>query len=254
VSTPASVPSAAATSVVAVPRHVAIIMDGNGRWATQRSLPREAGHRAGVEAAKTIVRACGDRGVETLTLFAFSSENWQRPRREVGLLMRLFMDALRNELAELARNNVRLSFVGDRSRLAGALQKLMAEAETATRDNDGLRLVIAVSYGGRWDIANAARALAEQAAQGQIAPGDIDEEHLSRELALGGLTDPDLFIRTGGERRISNFLLWNLAYTELHFSDLLWPEFDALALDEAFDAYAGRERRFGRLVAQGPVG
>ncbi|MEO0421719.1 MAG: polyprenyl diphosphate synthase [Pseudomonadota bacterium] len=236
----------------ALPRHVAIIMDGNGRWATNRSLPRSAGHRAGVKATRAVVRACAERGIETLTLFAFSSENWERPRREVGLLMTLFAEALRNEVAELDRNDVRLEFIGNRDALNPQLQKLMVEAEQTTRENSGLRLVIAVSYGGRWDLTQAAKQLAADARDGKLDPDHIGEEHLHERLELTQLPDPDLFIRTGGERRVSNFLLWNLAYTELHFTDCLWPDFDAAALDEALEFFAHRERRFGRLVGQAP--
>jgi undecaprenyl diphosphate synthase len=254
VSTPASAAPQPIVRANEPPRHVAIIMDGNGRWATRRSLPRGAGHRAGVQSAREIVRACGERGVQILTLFAFSSENWQRPRREVGLLMNLFMDALRNELSELASNNVRMRFIGDRSTLSEQMQRMMTDAERLTADNTGLCLIIAVSYGGRWDVVQAARALAEQAATGRICAADIDERALEQHLSLADLPDPDLFIRTGGERRISNFLLWNLAYSELYFSDLLWPDFDSAALDQALEFFAGRERRFGRLQAQAPAG
>jgi undecaprenyl diphosphate synthase len=234
----------------AVPRHVAIIMDGNGRWATRRGLPRQAGHRAGVKAARSIVQTAARRGIDVLTLFAFSSENWKRPPREVRFLMSLFTEALQREIAELHRNNVRLSFIGDRSALASALTRQMEEGEALTHDNPGLRLVIAVAYGGRWDLVQAARRLAEEACAGRIEPGAIDEARLGSELAVAALPDPDLFIRTGGEMRISNFLLWNLAYTELYFSPLLWPDFDAAALDAALDFYAGRERRFGRTTAE----
>ncbi|MEM9385853.1 MAG: polyprenyl diphosphate synthase [Pseudomonadota bacterium] len=235
-----------------LPKHVAIIMDGNGRWATNRSLPRSAGHRAGVKATRAVVRACADRGVEALTLFAFSSENWERPRREVGLLMTLFAEALRSEIAELDRNGVRLEFVGNREALNPQLRKLMFEAEQTTLNNAGLRLVVAVSYGGRWDLAQAAKQLAIDVKDGKLDAEQIGEEHLQERLALAQLPDPDLFIRTGGERRVSNFLLWNLAYTELHFTDCLWPDFDATALDEALEFFAHRERRFGRLVGQAP--
>jgi len=237
----------------AVPRHVAIIMDGNGRWATRRGLPRQAGHRAGVKAARGIVQTAARRGIDVLTLFAFSSENWKRPPREVRFLMSLFTEALQREIAELHRNNVRLSFIGDRSALASALTRQMEEGEALTHDNPGLRLVIAVAYGGRWDLVQAARRLAEEACAGRIEPGAIDEARLGSELAVAALPDPDLFIRTGGEMRISNFLLWNLAYTELYFSPLLWPDFDAAALDAALDFYAGRERRFGRTTAEAEV-
>ncbi|MEO0971522.1 MAG: polyprenyl diphosphate synthase [Pseudomonadota bacterium] len=231
-----------------LPRHVAIIMDGNGRWATSRGLPRSAGHKAGVKATRAVVRACAERGIDTLTLFAFSSENWARPRREVGLLMGLFAEALRSELAELDSNGVRIEFVGERTALNGQLRKLMTEAEATTRHNEGLRLIVAVSYGGRWDLAQAARRIAAEALEGRLALDQIDEQCIDQHLSLANVPDPDLFIRTGGERRISNFLLWNLAYAELHFSDCLWPDFDGAALDEALDFFSQRERRFGRLV------
>jgi undecaprenyl diphosphate synthase len=232
------------------PRHVAIIMDGNGRWATRRGLPRQAGHRAGVKAARVIVQTAARRGIDVLTLFAFSSENWRRPAREVGFLMNLFAEALQREIAELHRNDVRLSFIGDRSALSSALTRQMEKGETLTRGNGGLQLVIAVAYGGRWDLVQAARRIAENARAGMLDPAAIDEARLASELAVATLPDPDLFIRTGGEMRVSNFLLWNLAYTELYFSPLLWPDFDAAALDAALDFYAGRERRFGRTGAE----
>jgi undecaprenyl diphosphate synthase len=234
----------------AVPRHVAIIMDGNGRWATRRGLPRQAGHRAGVKAARAIVQTAARRGIDVLTLFAFSSENWRRPAREVGFLMNLFAEALQREIAELHRNEVRLRFIGDRSALAPALTRHMVEGEALTSANAGLQLVIAVAYGGRWDLTQATRRLAEDVRAGRIDPAAIDEARLGAQLAVADLPDPDLFIRTGGEMRVSNFLLWNLAYTELYFSPLLWPDFDAAALDEALEFYAGRERRFGRTVAE----
>jgi len=232
------------------PRHVAIIMDGNGRWATRRGLPRQAGHRAGVKAARVIVQTAARRGIDVLTLFAFSSENWQRPAREVGFLMNLFAEALQREIKELHRNDVRLSFIGDRSALSRALTRQMEEGEALTRGNGGLQLVIAVAYGGRWDLVHAARRIAEAARAGKLDPAAIDEAHLASELAVSALPDPDLFIRTGGEMRVSNFLLWNLAYTELYFSPLPWPDFDAAAFDAALDFYAGRERRFGRTGAE----
>jgi undecaprenyl diphosphate synthase len=234
----------------ATPRHVAIIMDGNGRWATRRGLPRQAGHRAGVKAARAIVQTAARRGVDVLTLFAFSSENWKRPAHEVGFLMNLFAEALQREIAELHGNDVRLAFIGDRAALSPALVRLMEEGEAMTRDNAGLRLVIAVAYGGRWDLVQAARTLATAARAGALDPATIDEARFGRELSGADLPDPDLFIRTGGEMRISNFLLWNLAYTELYFSPLLWPDFDAAAFDAALDFFAGRERRFGRTAAE----
>jgi undecaprenyl diphosphate synthase len=231
-----------------LPRHIAIIMDGNGRWAAARGLARHAGHRAGIAAVRGCVEHCIERRIEALTLFAFSSENWRRPGEEVAKLMGLFVSALDKEIAALDRNGVRLRFIGDRERLAARLKSRIAAAEERTAANGRLRLQIAMSYGGRWDLVRAARRLASECVQGTLRPRDLTEEHIAISLELAGLPDPDLFIRTGGERRISNFLLWNLAYTELYFSDLYWPDFDAAALDEALEFYGGRERRFGRVA------
>lgn len=225
-------------------------MDGNGRWARQRTLPRQAGHRAGVRTARLIVEACARRGIGALSLFAFSSENWRRPQREVGALMRLFVEALEREVGELHANGVRLRFIGDRSSLSATLQQRMAAAEARTRDNTRLSLVVALAYGGRWDIVQAARALAVEAAQGRLDPDAIDESTVATRLALAGLPDPDLLIRTGGEHRISNFLLWNLAYAECHFTDTLWPDFGEAELDAALERYARVERRFGKTSEQ----
>jgi undecaprenyl diphosphate synthase len=232
------------------PQHVAIIMDGNGRWARSRGLPRSAGHRASVKVVRKVVEQCAKREVRFLTLFAFSSENWRRPPDEVGMLMSLFLDALAREAADLHRNQVRLSFIGDRSLLGTELAQRMHSAEQLTAANQGLRLIVAMAYGGRWDIVQACRSLAADAAAGRIAAADIGEPQVSERLQLAGIPDPDLLIRTGGERRISNFLLWNLAYTELFFSDDLWPEFSPAHLDAAFDYFAQRERRFGKTSAQ----
>jgi undecaprenyl diphosphate synthase len=234
----------------ATPVHVAIIMDGNGRWARQRLMPRQAGHRAGVRAARAVVEACARRGVSHLTLFAFSSENWRRPQREVGALMRLFLEALEREVDELHGNGVRLRFVGDRSSLSAELQGRMAAAEERTRENARLVLVVALAYGGRWDIAQAARALAGDVAAGTLAPEQVDEAQLAQRLALAGMPDPDLLIRTGGEHRISNFLLWNLAYSECWFTDCLWPDFGEAELDAALARFAAVERRFGQTSEQ----
>ncbi len=237
-----------------IPRHVAIIMDGNGRWARKRGLPRFAGHRAGMEAVRRVVARCGEVGVEVLTLFAFSSENWRRPQQEVGLLMDLFLTALKNEVKKLNRNNVRLYVAGARTGFSDKLQRSIDQAERLTAGNDGLNLVICANYGGRWDITQAARSLAEDAAAGRLDPGTIDERTVAERLALARFPEPDLFIRTGGEKRISNFLLWQLAYTELYFTDTLWPDFDVAAFDAALADYARRQRRFGRTgeqVAQG---
>ncbi|VAW74278.1 Undecaprenyl diphosphate synthase [hydrothermal vent metagenome] len=233
-----------------LPRHVAIIMDGNGRWAKRRNLPRPLGHREGVKAVRRIVEACRQRGVEALTLFAFSSENWRRPKTEVGLLMDLFVRTLKKEVEQLHRNGVRIHFIGERSAFEPKLQALMDSSEEQTQNNTGLTLSIAVNYGGRWDIARAARQLAAQAVSGEIQVADIDSELLQRAICMADLPEPDLFIRTGGEKRISNFLLWQLAYTELYFTEQLWPEFDAVALDEALVSFAGRQRRFGQTSDQ----
>ena len=233
-----------------VPRHVAIIMDGNGRWAERRGLPRTAGHRAGIKPVRGCIEACARRGVEALTLFAFSSENFRRPVTEVGLLMQLFVEALEREIDELAAQGVAVRFIGARELLGAPLVASMAAAEARTRDNPGLRLTIAVAYGGRWDIVAAARRLALQVAAGELAPEAIDEARFGAELALGDGPEPDLFIRTGGDQRISNFLLWNLAYTELWFTETLWPDFDASLLERAFLEFGERERRFGLTPAQ----
>lgn len=231
------------------PRHVAIIMDGNGRWASARGLPRAAGHRAGTKSVRRVLEACPDLGIRTLTLFAFSSENWRRPKAEVGVLMDLFLRSIRRELAELKRNNVRLHFIGARDRFAPTLQEEMAAAERDTVGNNGLQLVVAVDYGGRWDVAQAARALAQQCVRGELAVDAINEQRLASHMSLNLHDAPDLFIRTGGERRLSNFLLWDLAYSELFFSDTLWPDFDAPELTQAVHWYGSRERRFGCVPA-----
>jgi undecaprenyl diphosphate synthase len=228
-----------------LPRHIAIIMDGNGRWAKQRFLPRTAGHRSGVGAVRKTVEHCLARGIRALTLFAFSSENWRRPPQEVSLLMELFVASLERETRKLHENGVRLRVIGDRSAFAGILQDRIASSEELTRQNERLDLVIAANYGGRWDIVQAARRLAEQAQRGELQAADIDAERFESCLALADLPEPDLFIRTGGEQRISNFLLWQLAYTELYFTPVLWPDFDEKALDQALESYAGRQRRFG---------
>lgn len=232
--------------VRATPRHIAIIMDGNGRWARQRMLPRVAGHKRGVEAVRAVVRASIERGVEHLTLFAFSSENWRRPEAEVNTLMELFVIALEREVGKLHENGVRLRIVGDLSRFGPRLNKLIAEGEALTRNNTRLTLNIAANYGGRWDILQAVNRLrAELDASTPV--GEVD---LASRLCLADSPEPDLFIRTGGEQRISNFLLWQLAYTELYFTDTLWPDFDAAALDAAIASYRRRERRFGRTSEQ----
>jgi undecaprenyl diphosphate synthase len=239
---------------VTLPQHIAIVMDGNGRWAEARGESRTVGHRAGVDAVRTCVRACAARNIGALTLFAFSSENWRRPEVEVAALMSLFVEALDRELEELQRNRVRLRFIGNRQTLAVRLQQRIAAAEAATADNDGLKLQVAVGYGGRWDLIEAARRIAARCASGALRTEEIDEASFAAELQLDGLPDPDLFVRTGGEHRISNFLLWNIAYAELHFTDRLWPDFGEPDLDAAIADFAGRERRFGRTGAQTRTG
>jgi undecaprenyl diphosphate synthase len=238
------------TEIPLLPRHVAIIMDGNGRWAKRRFLPRQAGHRAGLSAAKRTIEACAQLDIEVLTLFAFSSENWRRPRTEVGSLIELFVGALESEIADLHKNNVNVRFIGARAAFSQTLQDGMRQAEKLTQANTGLILNIAVSYGGRWDVLQAVRQLAAEVLAGNLKCGEIDEAFFSQFLALSGCADPDLFIRTGGEQRISNFLLWNLAYTELYFTDSLWPDFDLQALMTALDWFASRQRRFGRIPGQ----
>ena len=233
-----------------IPKHVAVIMDGNGRWAKARTLPRHAGHRAGVKSVRATVELAATRGISHLTLFAFSSENWRRPEEEVSRLMSLFLEALQREVDDLHRNNVRLNFIGARETLQSGLVEKIAAAAHKTRDNDGLNLIVAVAYGGRWDIVNAARSLAARAAAGDLLAADIDDRQFAGELALAGVPDPDLLIRTGGEQRISNFLLWNLAYAELWFCDCLWPEFGAVEFDAALDFYASRQRRYGHTGEQ----
>ncbi len=228
-----------------VPRHIAIVMDGNGRWARRRGQPRTFGHRAGQKAVRATVAYCMRNGVDVLTLFAFSSENWKRPDSEVGALMDLFLKALDKEIDELHKNQVRVRFVGELSAFSGELRNRMQAASLRTASNARLTLNVCVSYGGRWDIAQAARQAAAAVAEGRLDPATIDESSLSPYFCLADMPPPDLFIRTGGEHRISNFLLWQLAYTELYFTDTLWPDMDDAELDRALDDYARRERRFG---------
>ncbi len=230
-----------------LPRHIAIVMDGNGRWARQRFLPRIAGHRRGVENVRSTVRACAQKGIEFLTLFAFSSENWRRPADEVSFLMQLFVIALEQEVAKLHENDIRFKVIGDLSRFEPRLTRLIAEAEQLTRDNTRLTLTVAANYGGRWDIIQAVTRMLKD--KPQLADG-FAEVDLSPYLSLAYAPEPDLFIRTGGEQRISNFLLWQLAYTEMYFTDTLWPDFDTAALDRAITSYRQRERRFGRTSEQ----
>jgi undecaprenyl diphosphate synthase len=233
-----------------VPRHVAIIMDGNGRWAKQRFLPRVAGHRKGVEAVRGVVRACLERGVEFLTLFAFSSENWRRPAEEVSILMELFLRALEQQVAKLNENGIRFKVIGDTTRFDPRIRELIAAGESLTAGNSRLTLTIAANYGGRWDIAQAARRYFAVTPDATREGFDFRPEVLEPFLSMAYAPEPDLFIRTGGEQRVSNFLLWQLAYTELYFSDLLWPDFDLAALDAALAWYRQRERRFGRTSEQ----
>ncbi|MET0985623.1 MAG: polyprenyl diphosphate synthase [Steroidobacteraceae bacterium] len=241
---------AAKSSDAAIPRHVAIIMDGNGRWAAARALPRTAGHAMGVKSVRATVENCVEAGVEVLTLFAFSSENWKRPKEEVSMLMGRFLEALDNEVAELHGNQIRMRFIGQLEQLSPALRERMENAERLTHDNSRMTLVIAVAYGGRWDIVQATRTLARQCVSGELTADAIDEAGLSAQMALAELPDPDLLIRTGGEQRISNFLLWNLAYTELYFTDVLWPDFEGTELQRAFAYFGTRQRRFGLTPAQ----
>lgn len=240
----------AGNTVDALPAHVAIVMDGNGRWAERRRRPRTFGHTAGVKAVRSTIEHCIRRGVGALTLFAFSSENWARPASEVGALMDLFLRALDREVEGLADNGVRMRFIGDTSAFAPELRERMQRAQARTQTNTRLQLAIAVNYGGRWDIVQAARSLASAAREGTVAIDAIDAEALGSRLSLSELPEPDLFVRTGGEQRISNFLLWQLAYCELYFTDTLWPDFDAAALDAALADFGRRQRRFGRTGAQ----
>ncbi len=230
-----------------IPRHIAIIMDGNGRWAKKRFLPRVAGHKRGVDAVRAAVRACAERGVKYLTLFAFSSENWRRPKDEVKFLMQLFVHVLEEEVVKLHRNNIRLRIIGDLSRFDERLVQLVRESEEKTSKNQQLTLTVAANYGGRWDMLQAMNRmmLAHPAKVGHYSEND-----LAPYLSMGDAPEPDLFIRTGGEKRVSNFLLWQLAYTELYFTDLLWPDFDTAALDAAILSYQQRERRYGRTSEQ----
>jgi undecaprenyl diphosphate synthase len=234
----------------ATPRHVAIIMDGNGRWAAAHHKARHAGHRAGVRAARNIAKACIEANVEVLTLFAFSSENWKRPADEVNSLMRLFVEVLQRELDELHEHGIQLRLIGAREHLPEILRRRIAAAEAKTAGNSRMVLVLAVAYGGRWDVVQATRRIAQKVRAGDLTPDDVDEGVVGRHLALAGLPEPDLLIRTGGEQRVSNFLLWDLAYTELFFSDALWPDFGTGDLEAALAFFRGRQRRFGRTSDQ----
>jgi undecaprenyl diphosphate synthase len=236
-----------------LPRHVAITMDGNGRWAAANGVPRVAGHRAGLKPTRLAIQECARRGIEALTLFAFSSENWNRPHDEVSSLMTLFVDALDREIDELHANRVRVRFIGDRKLLSVRLQARIAAAEQRTAANDGLKLQIAMSYGGRWDIVQAAQKLARQCSSGSVRPEEIDEARFGAALDLAGVPEADLMIRTGGEQRISNFLLWHAAYAELYFSTVLWPEFGLPELEAALAFFSSRQRRFGLTQEQLPA-
>ena len=238
-------PAVALAAQSPIPRHVAVIMDGNGRWAKQRGLPRIAGHRKGVERVRDMVNVCGEKGIGYLTLFAFSSENWRRPTQEVQLLMELFMSALGNEVKKLHKNNVRFRVIGDLQRFGEKIISRVRQAEMLTGGNTGLTLTIAANYGGRWDIAQACAELARRAVRGELDPDRITEENIEPFLSMAGIPEPDLFIRTGGEQRVSNFLLWQLAYTEMFFTPVLWPDFDRTQFELALASYAGRQRRFG---------
>jgi len=233
-----------------IPGHIAIVMDGNGRWAKKRNRPRNMGHQAGLKALKKTIRHCMRLGVKTLTVFAFSSENWNRPESEVSRLMEIFLGALDKEVDELNKNGVCLRFIGDLTAFKPAIQTKVSVAQTLTADNENLVANIAVNYGGRWDITQAARRMAKAVSEGSLSLVDVDEPNFSSFLALAQSPDPDLFIRTGGEMRISNFLLWQSAYTEFYFTPVLWPDFDDKVLDQGIAAFQARERRYGRTSAQ----
>lgn len=234
------------TGVSAIPDHIAIIMDGNNRWAKKRFLPGAAGHRAGAKLLRPIAEACVDHGVTNLTVFAFSTENWHRPSGEVSVLMDLMRYVMKNDINDLHAKGVRLRIIGDRSRFAPDICAMMVQCENLTKHNTELNMSVAVNFGGRWDITMAAKALAQRVERGELSSADINEEMLASHLSLSEVGEPDLLIRTGGDHRVSNFLLWDLAYTEMYFTDLFWPEFDADQLRIAIDGYAVRQRRFGR--------
>ena len=233
-----------------LPAHIAIIMDGNGRWAKKNGMPRIAGHKRGLESVRTVVKACVNKDIPYLTLFAFSSENWRRPPTEVHLLMELFANALESKAKKLNDNDVCLRVVGDTSRFSPKIRMLINRAENLTRDNKKLNLTVAANYGGRWDIAQACAKIIAEIKMEKIDPDDVGEEDIERHLSTRFLPEPDLFVRTGGEKRISNFLLWQLAYTELYFTDTLWPEFDNEAFDQALRSFTKRQRRFGQTGDQ----
>ena len=232
------------------PQHIVVVMDGNGRWAKKRLLPRTAGHHAGVKSTRKIVESCVKKQIQALTLFAFSSENWKRPEQEVSSLMELFVSTLQSEVDALHEQNVRIRFIGECSAFSAKLQQKINHAKELTANNTGLQLNIAVNYGGRWDIAEACKTIIKKIQLGEVQIEDVDAELIDEYISLRELPDPDLFIRTGGEMRISNFLIWQLAYTELYFTDVLWPDFRADAFDDALNWYAGRQRRFGQTGEQ----
>ncbi len=239
-----------------IPKHIAIVMDGNGRWAKKRFLPRTYGHKKGVDSVRRTIRACDKYGVKYLTLFAFSSENWQRPQEEVSALMSLFMSALENEARSLAKNSIKLSFIGDIQAFPQKLQEKIRQVEELTKDGTAVSMQIAANYGGRWDIVNACKQLVADTQAGKLTVEDFSEQTLSTYMSTADIPEPDLFIRTGGEKRISNFLLWQLAYAEFYFTDVLWPDFDEEQLVLALQAFASRQRRFGKTgeqVEQGAV-
>jgi undecaprenyl diphosphate synthase len=232
-----------------LPKHIAIVMDGNGRWAERRGLARIEGHKAGVDSVRAIIRSCAEKKISCLSLFAFSSENWQRPTEEVNFLMELFIEALKNEVEELNEHGIQMRFTGDRSRLSEALQKQMAQAEQVTKGNQQLILNLVVNYGGKWDLVTAAKKMTQAVINGELNIKDIDEEHYAQFLDTDGLPEPDLFIRTSGELRISNFFLWQLAYTELYFTEVHWPDFRQQELENALDSFNKRKRRFGQVTS-----
>lgn len=232
------------------PHHIVVVMDGNGRWARQRHLPRTAGHHAGVKSTRKVVESCIREKIQALTLFAFSSENWKRPEQEVSSLMELFVSTLQTEVKSLHQQNVCIKFIGECSAFSAKLQKKINDASVLTQNNNGLQLNIAVNYGGRWDIANACQQVVEKVQRGELNAADVDAQLINEHVSLSGMPEPDLFIRTGGEKRISNFLIWQLAYTELYFTDVLWPDFSDQHFADALDWYIGRQRRFGKTGEQ----
>ena len=236
--------------VLKIPRHIAIVMDGNGRWARAKNRPRFMGHKKGVDAVREIVKTCGNLNVESLSLFAFSSENWKRPEEEIKNLMGLFMLALDREARSMARNNVKLKIIGDLSAFSEKLQKKIKKVEEMTVHCTGLNLIVAANYGGRWDVVNAAKKIGAQIESGEKTADSITEDEISQCLTTSDFPDPDLFIRTGGEKRVSNFLIWQMAYAELYFTDILWPDFNKEYLTEAIQDYSSRQRRFGKTSEQ----